>query len=99
MKIIFESEDGTKFESEAECRAYENKNALINHIKKNITTDPITHEDIEEYIIKNYQEFWSILYNMNKLNVSNEAGIRLTDSTMIGTPINVKSIDFANGSI
>ena len=78
MKIKYFADDGTEFDNNEECLAYENKNALINHIKENITTsysavldtNVIQYEDVEKYIIDNYNYLWGILYSMNRLGAS-----------------------------
>lgn len=66
VKTIYQSDDGTNFDSEQECLDYENKNALLTHIMSNMSytyNDDAGFSIIEETDIEAY-----IKTHINKIN-------------------------------
>ena len=74
MKTVYIAEDGIEFFNQQDCIDYEKKFELVEFIKKNITLtfqgetigDIITHIDVENFILKHYNELGTIIKKMGK---------------------------------
>ena len=73
MKIVYEADDGTRFDTQLECRCYEEKNELYSHIAqycKQHNVDDVEHacytlSNVNEYIF-HYFDYTAILNNRMK---------------------------------
>ena len=69
MKIVYEADDGTRFNTQLECESFEKKNSLINHINyycigtydENYGRAFIQVGNVEDYIMSNISAIIEIM--------------------------------------
>ena len=74
MKIVYEADDGTRFNTQLECESFEKKNSLINHINyyccetfdENYGKSFIGAGNVEDYIMSNIHDINKIIESMTK---------------------------------
>ena len=74
MKIVYEADDGTRFNTQFECESFEKKNSLINHINfyccetfdENYGRAFIQEGNVEDYILSHLKEINEIIKNTKK---------------------------------
>ena len=74
MKIVYEADDGTRFNTQLECESFEKKSSLINHINKyccetfdeNYGKAFIQAGNVEDYILSNLHDINIIVRDMKK---------------------------------
>ena len=74
MKIVYEADDGTRFNTQLECESFEKKDSLINHINyyccetydENYGRAFIQVGNVEDYIMSNISAINEIIESMKK---------------------------------
>ena len=74
MKVVYETDNGVRFDTQAECEAFEKKHLLLNHIEQscfetfdnNYGRPFITTTNVQEYIMDNISKINEIIERMKE---------------------------------